>query len=164
MYIGHFKDGYMSGYGIKYNIESSNIYVIYEGEFNKGMYHGEGVECTDYVYDVANKEMDDETFDEAFEYLYEKSKKNGLIVSPVTLGIKYYEGSYKEGSKNGKGIQYITDYGNSSAIKYYEGNFKNGVFNGKGTLYFENGNVEYKGEFKGGEYDGKEARPPGGSL
>lgn len=86
MYIGHFKDGYMSGYGIKYNIESSNIYVIYEGEFNKGMYHGEGVECTDYVYDVANKEMDDETFDEAFEYLYEKSKKKWVNCFSCNIG------------------------------------------------------------------------------
>ena len=38
--------------------------------------------------------------------------------------------------------------------KYYIGQWKNGLRNGKGIQYYSNGNIQYKGDFVNDEKDG----------
>ena len=85
---------------------------------------------------------------------------------------EYYIGQFKNGLKNGKGIEY---YPNGN-IKYdgefvddkfegdgkyiykngesYSGKFKNGFLHGKGIYYYENGKICYEGDFINDKYEG----------
>jgi hypothetical protein len=60
----------------------------------------------------------------------------------------YYEGSFKNGYRNGRG-KYFFDIGD-----FYEGNFRDNKFHGKGTYYYTNGE-RYDGEWKEQRYHGK---------
>ena len=78
---------------------------------------------------------------------------------------EYYIGQYKNGLRNGKGIEYYSNgniqyegdwvnnkpEGNGKYIwengQYYIGEWKNGLRNGKGTLYYSNGKTETEGNF-----------------
>ena len=64
----------------------------------------------------------------------------------------YYEGEYKEGKKNGKGIEYNKQKG-TSVYKTFEGIFKNGeLYEGK---LGKDENIYYEGTFLNGEeWDG----------
>lgn len=147
-YIGGFKEGFKEGYGIEYWELSQHYMVDYEGEFKKGKYHGEGIDYLYYVSDsyASTAEMRDE--------VYSQIEGNTLIVEPICLSLKCYEGDFKEGEYDGKGKEYSSVVDNKEILTY-EGEFKEGRFNGEGTLYFDNGNIKYKGEFKNSYYSGK---------
>ena len=91
---------------------------------------------------------------------------------------EYYKGQFKNGLRDGKGIQYyknnkIKYEGDFSEDKYhgegnlyyknaeyYKGQFKNGIKHGKGTDYYKkdkkqkNSNIKYNGYYKNDKYDG----------
>ena len=83
---------------------------------------------------------------------YEGEFKNGIIEGK---GILYYidgsryEGNIKKSFREGNGIMY-----NNKGLKEYEGYWKNDEKEGKGIEYFNNIN-RYEGEFKNGERVGK---------
>ena len=51
-----------------------------------------------------------------------------------------YEGEWKDGKANGKGVKYYYDNGN----KKYEGEWKDDLRNGKGVFYYTNASVKYE--------------------
>lgn len=147
-YIGGFKNGYKDGYGIEYWELSGDYMVKYEGQFEKGNYHGEGIE---YLYDVSGSYDSIETMRKE---IFAQTEGNTLMVEPILLSFKRYEGDFKNGEYDGKGKQYF-GVRDDKAILHYEGEWTKGRYNGKGKLYFDNGNVQYKGELKNGHYNGK---------
>ena len=120
-------------------------YFKYHGNFKNGKVHGHGT----YEYIEKNHDLSDEF-------------------------VKYYEGDFEEGDKNGIGKEIY--FNNES----YFGSFKNSLRNGNGTLYnsngsekikcfwkdgaainttqitehWENGNIKYKGGFNGVKWHG----------
>lgn len=157
VYIGGFKDGFKEGYGIDFG--AAGIYdfpiIDYEGEFEHGRKDGNG---TDYLglaggsYDETYNDM----MMEAYFVEYSETAGNGLWFPAVVKSNLYFEGTYKEGERDGEGKEYyILKNENSEPCLHYEGGFKNSHYSGNGTLYFEDGTVWYKGEFKNGRYDGK---------
>ena len=58
-----------------------------------------------------------------------------------------FEGEYKNGRRNGIGIEYDEFKG----LKLYEGEFKNGKRNGNGKEYKYNGKISFEGEYKNGK-------------
>ncbi len=58
---------------------------------------------------------------------------------------EYPTGICEGDCKNGFGIAYFT---HDSSIKYYEGNWKDGMKEGKGTLYHASGTLKYEGLFQ----------------
>ena len=143
IYLGEFKEGNYSGYGIEYDVDEYNAmpfqYVSFEGHYNKGKKDGDGVSYAP-VFDVELKE-----WDKAYS-IADEMKEYGLVHTHYVL----YKGKYKDDKENGKGVMYYSD-----GTVMYEGNFKNNNFSGKGKLYFRNGNLQYEGEFKNGVYNGK---------
>ncbi|MCH5252219.1 MAG: TIR domain-containing protein [Lachnospiraceae bacterium] len=85
----------------------------------------------------------------------------------------YYEGEWKEGKLEGKGIRYWSESGdryegefkdykrNGQGIWYYsngnryEGEYKNDKKNGQGIYYWEESGERYEGEWKDGKRDGQ---------
>lgn len=58
----------------------------------------------------------------------------------------FYKGQFKNGQKDGHGIEKYTNF-------YFEGNYLEDKKNGKGVLSYD-GKLVYDGEFKNGVYDG----------
>ncbi len=156
VYIGHFRDGLYDGYGILYErpttpppgkgqIEMS--FVKYEGEFEKGVFSSKGnkyylsnyTEMKGYpgVY-VPAVQLSSGNFDEG--------ELNGKCYQYLA-DILTFEGNYKDGKKNGDGVEYYR----GGKIKY-KGEFKNDRHDGEGTLYAEDGTVKYSGKWKNGDY------------
>ena len=85
---------------------------------------------------------------------------------------QYYIGEWKNGLRNGKGVQYYKNgdieyegdfvndkyEGNGKYIwedgSYYIGEWKNGLCNGKGTEYNKNGDIVYEGDFINDKHEG----------
>ena len=83
----------------------------------------------------------------------------------------YYIGHFKNGLRNGKGIEYYSNgnikyegdwindkyEGNGKYIwengKVYIGQHKNGFKHGKGILYYPNGNIKYEGIWINDKFD-----------
>ncbi|RYU95579.1 hypothetical protein EWM59_10735 [Emticicia agri] len=55
-----------------------------------------------------------------------------------------YEGEWKNGKRDGRGVEYYAD-----GEKKYVGNFENGKYQGNGTYYFKNGD-KYVGRYRNG--------------
>lgn len=150
VYIGEFKEGVKNGYGIEIDQDSAGYgyFITYEGEYADGLREGEGVEL------YLESEDEEDVLD---DYYYAVTTCERTILGyldfmcnvPLFNNHIFYEGSFKDGTYDGKGKQYLGEY------LIYEGKFKNGEYDGKGTLYYTSGQVHYKGEFKNGEYDGK---------
>ena len=89
---------------------------------------------------------------------YQNISKKVILYENKTEGFEYnainedllYKGSFLNGKRNGKGIEY--DYLNQIVFK---GNFLNGKRNGKGTEYNNKGQQIFKGEYLNGERNGK---------
>ena len=67
-------------------------------------------------------------------------------------GKKIYEGVFKYGKYEGRGILYYKNY--KIFIKEYEGDFKDGKYDGKGIKYYYGNKINYEGEFTNGKYNG----------
>jgi hypothetical protein len=66
----------------------------------------------------------------------------GKMVNPKTE--EKYEGEWRNGKRDGRGVEYYAD-----GEKKYVGNFKNGKYNGSGSFFFKNGD-KYVGKYKDG--------------
>lgn len=167
-YAGDFKNGYFDGFGILYNVSSTDdVYTLesicyeegmqfsnklvretlnyrqYIGEFDKGKVTGKG----NYIEVLS-------TADYSLElYFYEnkltdkeKERLVSLIKDPLYIKI----GKFKNGNSEGKGKEYILGH------LFFEGNFKDNEYDGKGNLYYEGTEQKkYSGKFKYGKYNGK---------
>lgn len=185
VYVGEFNDGYYSGYGWKYAdyFDDNELYVRkigydyartsdnvmenillncnpveYMGEFQKGLYDGDGILISYGAREVAPYMTDEEQIDSfgvivdrEIEFYIGEFRKGLLRGSGkhYILGKLLYEGEYYDWQYDGKGTLY---YGGTTQIKY-EGNWQKGKYHGKGTLYNEDGSVKYKGKWKMGDYD-----------
>lgn len=66
----------------------------------------------------------------------------GKMINTVTK--ERYEGEWRNGKREGRGVEYYPD-----GEKKYVGNFQSGRYNSYGTYYFKNGD-KYVGKFKNG--------------
>lgn len=181
MMVGEFKNGELDGYGYFYSEISVGqepaIYLLYEGGYKDGLYSGAGKEYgypwgrspqqlkyyqnyTDDLTDNDYIESDEYTVFwkiplVAGEILYDGKYKKGLMNGKGVLYCERhsdyieYEGEYKNGKRHGKGKEY---YPMTNTLKY-SGQFKNDKYDGKGELYTEDGKLKYKGKFKNGLYE-----------
>lgn len=112
---GNIKDGYFDG---KVEIRDSKSKLIFEGDFELGVYAGHT------------------RFYDKYGVTYEGYVKNGLqdgfgrdIFVEDGVMRWSYEGDFKDGQKNGYGI--ITVFDDDTGIEEYQGVFVNDTFNGK---------------------------------
>lgn len=174
-YIGEFKDGYYSGYGIEFEIPDwdkdyyyideteETLYLfnqpIYEGYFEEGIKTGTGVEIISTLGEI-NDEDGDIYIDyenaiidpNAAEYsLFIGEYRKGSLEGDVLVyynGSLLYEGEYNNDNMDGEGTLYFTE---PKGVVKYEGEFSGGAYHGKGILYDENGEVVHKGKFASGD-------------
>lgn len=181
--MGKFKNGGLNGYGYQFKLGAvcfinsegeDSLFLSYEGEFKNGVYNGSGIS---YVYSntldsqileyekylrlvdgntyktVSGKEIMLQFLvsvsKKMYEGKYKKGLRNGKGISYGYSGLVEYKGNYKNGKKNGRGKEY---YEGTTTLKY-EGSYKNDLYHGKGKLYMENGDLKYKGKFKKGNYE-----------
>lgn len=143
-YEGEYKKGELSGNGIAYAINDSDIV-----SFN---------EAWDWTEDIKEKTERLDNF-------------NILTNIPMVGGMRVeYIGEFGKDDLNGKGTKYgienqmATASGefknrtlvNGKIYSYegsllYEGELKNGKYHGKGILYNSDGSVKYEGKFKNGD-------------
>ena len=123
-YIVFLKDGYGKSY---------DYYLIYEGEYLNGIYHGNGKE-----YDAHTGKLKYEG-----EYLNGIYHGNGKEYDADTGKLKY-EGEYLNGIYHGNGKEYYADTGKLK----YEGEYLNGLYHGNGVKYNNNGEKEFAGNFE----------------
>ncbi|MBC5714895.1 hypothetical protein H8S17_11915 [Roseburia sp. BX1005] len=162
--MGYFKKGALNGYGIDIDIPAeimtSTLYegldfynvaasVIYEGEWKKGLYSGQGITywpCAGTEDDL--QEWDIKTVGTkniAYVGEWKKGVMSGEGKMYYPTGQLLYSGQIKKGKASGTGKQYYPN-GNLK----YAGKFKKGEMHGKGTLFNEDGSLNYKGKFKRG--------------
>lgn len=76
------------------------------------------------------------------------------MVRPLDpTSIFMYDGMFKDGKKNGYGVET-----NMEGIVVYKGEFAEGRRHGQGTEYYTNGNIMYDGGYKDGERHGENCR------
>ena len=79
-----------------------------------------------------------------YEGEFKNGKRNGKGIE-YKNGKKLFEGEYLNGEKNGKGVEYNND------IIIFEGEYLNGkIWNGKGKEYDGSGSLIFEGEIKNG--------------
>lgn len=127
-YIGMFKDGRRSGYGIMEYQNLKNCFEeldmgSYEGEWKAGKRHGKGL----------MKWADGSEFDGLWNT--DQRVQGKMAMSDGTE----YSGKFKDESFHGQGILHFSDG------KVFEGNFLNGQCMNKGKLTLESGDI-YTGE------------------
>ena len=93
------------------------------------------------------------SYEERIKNLEAKIKEIQSQNNQITYQIKdyengRYEGEFKNGKREGKGIYYYKDGDR------YEGEFKNDKYEGKGIYYYDDGD-RYEGEFKNSLFEGK---------
>lgn len=66
----------------------------------------------------------------------------GKMINPKTE--EKYEGEWRNGKRDGRGVEFYTD-----GEKKYVGNYKNGKYEGNGTFFYKNGD-KYVGKYKNG--------------
>ena len=129
-------------------------YVNFEGEFRKGERSGSGNSflCSVY-YSIMFAELQDKGLEigDTDYYItvgnFKNDKENGSV-KRYSGGVLEYDGSVKDGKRDGKGIEY---YVPAQSLKY-NGDFKNDKYDGKGILYDESGKEIYSGNWKNGDY------------
>lgn len=125
-------------------IEINDIHwdLIYNGEWKFDLYYGKGIYFLGEIY--------------AGEFVQGKFEGQGVTFSN---GKKVFEGSFINGYKSGKGIQYFYD----SDTKDLEGEWKNDKFR-NGTQYYKNGNIKFSGEFDAEDDDVEFTDPHGNCI
>jgi hypothetical protein len=152
-YFGQIEDKRAHGLGKHY---ANNGRLIYEGEFEKDKYHGNG------IYFVGDNIYKGRFSDGSFVYGQQITKEK-LIYEGNLIGVQYhgvgklykhgylsYEGEFFYGEKNGIGKEFYIN-----GIISYEGQMKNGKREGIGTSFHANGEKNYEGEYKFGRPHGK---------
>ena len=82
-------------------------------------------------------------------YEYKNGKKNGKFIEYLSDGTKVIEGNYKEGQKEGP-WEYYFENGKMDM----NGHFKSNLQNGHWQYWYPNGQLYYEGEFELGEKQG----------
>ena len=182
IYIGEMKNGYKHGFGIELEEKKESVLdnsieyvsICYTGEFENGNYCGEGTKYwtslleaaihgaeADASIDALDLEGIIKTSDgykkivyilyigKEYQGKYKDGKEDGKGISYYPNGMMKHEGAYKKAEFNGKGKLYSED-----GILLYDGNFSDGECSGEGTLYYTSGVVKYKGTFKKNKYSG----------
>ena len=131
-YIGQLVNGMREGKGIY--IDSNKI-VIYDGDWEKDMTHGQGkiLVDTDIVY--------------IGQFVNGVKTGKGMICSLNEDNI-FYKGHFKEGEKDGYGEENFKDG------SVYKGEYLKGKRNGKGKYYLLDGGY-YEGEFRQDKLEGR---------
>ena len=175
IYEGGFKNGERNGNGVEYHCKNGKI--IFEGEFKHGKRNGKGKE-----YDIEGdiifigeylngKKWNGYGNKNNNKKYYEIINGKGFINESDIDGIKFYEGEYDKGERNGKGREYSVSH------LIFVGEYKNGKrwtgigfdqFNkpifkldeGKGNNIFicnYSGKLkfEYLGNYSNGEFNGR---------
>lgn len=127
-YYGEFKEGERQGKGRLYEGAISDSVLIYEGEYMKDLFHGEGKYYNNEKLRYIGKFSEGEF--EGKGKLYENGE-------PI------YEGQFRDGAMHGEGIKY-------AAQGIYEGMFREDQFHGLGVFMYENGDT-LSGTFSEGE-------------
>ena len=129
----NFDDEYFSPEYISFAIGKK--LPFYEGEFNNGLKHGEGIEYFKNGIIYSGK------------FINGKRNGKGIFIWPDG---DRYEGEFKDGLRDGKGTYY---YSNRNGARYI-GEFVKGKFGGFGKFIYQSGDI-YEGELKDGNRDGK---------
>lgn len=189
-YYGKVKDNKPDGFGVLSDepVDLRDLdtigYLIYAGDFSKGIYDGYGAlfnpdntgaprvsEC------VINGLLKEEYIDTAYAYYrayvnYDGGWENGqaegkgnifwLDNSELRLSAppqeNYWGGIYYpsiEVADMKDNFQNGNTKTYASGVLTYDGQTKNGRPDGKGIKYFLNGQIQYDGQWKNGSYDGK---------
>jgi len=128
-YEGEFEDGLFNGEGTYYYANGDR----YDGEFRDDMKHGRGI-LKFANGDQYNGEFANDRMNGAGTMIYASRNK--------------YVGEFRNGMRLGRGV---LTFPNGDR---YEGEFQDDVRQGRGTYSFSDGSV-YAGEFKNGRRDGK---------
>jgi antitoxin component YwqK of YwqJK toxin-antitoxin module len=120
-YEGQWKQDRFNGKGILYD-KISGLKKI-SGEFVDGVLHGQGKEYEKGIVKFVGGFLDEIRQGFGVEYSVDSRAP--------TEGVKIFEGFWKKGQKNGKGIAYTENGGQ----KIYKGGFRENHYEGKGTLY-----------------------------
>jgi hypothetical protein len=128
----------------------------YEGDWDLGRMHGNGVSEFNNTYYEGEFELNIKNGEGKIEYadgqIYEgefkSGKPHGLGTSCTRAGDKYV-GEWVSGKRHGKGemIMWNGDH--------YAGDWKDNHIEGIGTLNLQSLNISYTGEFAGGKFHGK---------
>ncbi|MEF3309597.1 toxin-antitoxin system YwqK family antitoxin [Paenibacillus sp. GYB004] len=139
LYKGQFTNGIYDGIGTLYRDTSGA--VEFSGVFRNGektLYPFEN----EFYYDKGKISF----------YGDPAKTKAGKTMKVFYLGGNlYYSGAWENKQPNGKGTLYYNIFPEQ---KQAEGTFKNGSLNGKGKMFHENGQVWREGSFSAGQLDG----------
>lgn len=129
-YTGAWKDDLKHGNGLHQNAHTLHVY---EGEFFNNQRHGFGILSVPKVKLIKLKKVES-----LFQSVKKKSIQSGLGVAPELLKIQY-SGNWKDGVKEGLGIEYFEG-------SVFQGQFKDDYRNGWGKEVYVDGRV-YEGEY-----------------
>ena len=152
-------------------LNDANKGDVYEGEFQKGRFHGQG----QYTFAEGDKYVgmwkkgvehglgtyyflaDNQNKGDRYVGEYKNGKWNGQGSYTYANGNKYV-GEYKDNKRNGLGTYYFLADDHNKGDKYV-GEYKDGKEHGLGTYYFLADNQDkgdkYVGEFKDGKRNGQ---------
>ena len=170
IYEGQFLNGKKSGKGKEYYDEQ----LIFDGEYlfgqrKKGIEYVKGIKEDEGEY-LLNKKWNGVGYDENENISYQIKNGNGKVKEYFPNRNIMYEGEYKKGKKEGRGIEY---HFNGSIL--FEGEYKNdkkwtGIgYNDKNEILYELkdgngymyeydeifGKLKFEGEYINGERNGK---------
>ena len=140
----------------KLSLRPENDEVIYEGNLNNGLYHGNGKLIENNLIYIGDFEQGKKHGKGKLYYLnnnkllyegdFNNDKKDGMGIEYSDDGSEY-TGGFKDNIRNGTG-----SLKNSNGT-YFEGEFCNGIIKGQGSLFW-NSNKYYIGEFLDGKLHG----------
>ena len=128
--MGPFKDGKLTGKGVKYSFLNN---TFYKGEIVDNKKEGKGEEISG---------------EGIFSGNFLNDKKNGEGKMEYSLSGDTYEGNYKDDLFDGKG-HYLWKISGQE----YTGEYKNGLMHGKGLYEWSEGEY-YRGDFVNGKKEG----------
>ena len=136
---GNFKNGRLDGFGKMYALDDSGPKYVHklssEGYFKNGRLNGKGTQYDKYGH--------------YYKGSFKLGREDGKGIQYFPNGKKEFEGTFKEGKKNGIMKMY---YDNEENSLRFEGMYVKGRRKGKGISYYSNGNKEYVGTFDGSLY------------
>ena len=130
------------GVAKEYNIYNDEL--IFKGEYLNGKRNGLGKEYYDNILlfegeYLNGKKWNGKGYNKNGNISYELKNGNGFMKEYNGKDKIYFEGYYKNGEKNGKGTDYLTDY----HFVVFDGEYYNG-FKWNGRIYDKEGNVKFE--------------------
>ena len=120
--------------------EYIKLHLIFEGDYLNG------------------KKWNGKGYDQNHNIIYELRNGKGYIREYDSYGCLLFEGEYSNGERNGKGKEYIREYGNDILLGLEEKEdflrnklFFDGIYlynhKRRGRAYYKTGKIEYEGEY-----------------